>query len=233
MESVIKMSILFGVISLCVGYFGEFISKDVILEKKLELEKKKQETFANIIEEDKKSPRNKIVYLDIVIKDFMTDDRTVRIFIELFFNKVPKTARNFYELCKKNKYAGVPFHRIIAGFMVQGGDITNYDGTGGKSIYGDKFNDENFKLKHDSEGLLSMANKGPNTNSSQFFITLAPSSHLDGKHVVFGKVIEGMEHVRNIGTSPTDFSDRPLQDVLIIFSGEKTMDAKKKKKEEN
>tara|TARA_Y100000748_G_scaffold304240_1_gene313087 strand:+ start:1365 stop:2054 length:690 start_codon:yes stop_codon:yes gene_type:complete len=228
MESVIRMSVLFGVISLCVGYFGEYISKDLVLEKRLELEKKKQEAFTDIIEEDEKKPKNRIVYLDIVIKDFMTDDRTVRVFIELFFDKVPKTARNFYEICKKNKYAGVPFHRIISGFMIQGGDITNYDGTGGKSIYGKEFNDENFRLKHNSEGLLSMANKGPNTNSSQFFITLGACPHLDGKHVVFGRVIEGMEHVRNIGTSPTDFSDRPLQDVLIIFSGEKTPDAKKK-----
>ena len=230
MESVIRMSVLFGVISLCVGYFGEYISKDLVLEKRLEIEKKKQEDFNDIIEEDKKKPKNKIVYLDIVIKDFMTDDRTVRVFIELFFDKVPKTARNFYELCKKNKYAGVPFHRIISGFMIQGGDITNYDGTGGKSIYGKEFNDENFRLKHDSEGLLSMANKGPNTNSSQFFITLSACPHLDGKHVVFGRVTEGVEHVRNIGTSPTDFSDRPLQDVLIIFSGEKTPDVKKKTK---
>ena len=126
----------------CVGYFGEYISKDLVLEKRLEIEKKKQEDFNDIIEEDKKKPKNKIVYLDIVIKDFMTDDRTVRVFIELFFDKVPKTARNFYELCKKNKYAGVPFHRIISGFMIQGGDITNYDGTGGKSIYGKEFNDK-------------------------------------------------------------------------------------------
>lgn len=142
-----------------------------------------------------------------------------RIEIELFDVDVPKTTKNFRELCIQKKYSGSTFHRVIKDFMIQGGDFTNGDGTGGLSIYGDKFDDENFNLTHDDAGLLSMANSGPNTNGSQFFIITQPQPHLDGKHVVFGKVTAGMEFVRQIEDSPVDSNDSPLNPVIVEDCG--------------
>ncbi len=133
--------------------------------------------------------------------------------IELFEKQVPSTVGNFVKLAEKNFYDGVIFHRVIDGFMIQGGDPTG-TGRGGP---GYTFADEiDPTLKHNSEGILSMANAGPNTNGSQFFITLVPTPHLDGKHAVFGKVVEGMDVVRKIGKTKTSKAgDRPVVDVVM------------------
>jgi len=166
----------------------------------------------------KKRRTNPKCYIDIS----MNDQYTGRIVIELRADVVPMTAENFRCLCTHEKGFGFrksTFHRIIPGFMCQGGDFTKHDGTGGKSIYGKKFEDENFVLKHTGPGIMSMANSGPNTNGSQFFICTEKTDWLDGKHVVFGKVVQGLEIVRKMEGVGSD-AGKTKKKVVIEDCGE-------------
>ncbi|KAG9114061.1 peptidyl-prolyl cis-trans isomerase cpr6, partial [Ceratobasidium sp. 392] len=157
-----------------------------------------------------------------------------RVVYSLFSDLVPKTAENFRALCTGEKgvgnagknlsYEGCAFHRVIKGFMIQGGDFTAGNGTGGESIYGEKFEDEAFPVNHTKPFLLSMANAGPNTNGSQFFVTTVPTPHLDGKHVVFGEVVKGKSIIRQVENQPTASGDSPISPCVITKCGELTSD---------
>ncbi|XP_076905454.1 peptidyl-prolyl cis-trans isomerase CYP21-1-like [Bidens hawaiensis] len=166
------------------------------------------------------------VFLDVDVDK----QRLGRIVIGLYGDVVPKTVENFRALCtgelgksasgKLLHYKGTPFHRIIPGFMIQGGDIVCHDGRGNVSIYGGPFRDENFKIKQSHPGMVAMVNSGPDSNGSQFFITTVKAYWLDGEHVVFGKVIEGMDNVYTIEGSAGTYSGKPRKKVVIANSGE-------------
>ena len=167
---------------------------------------------------------NPIVFFDVSIGG----QEVGRMKMELFADVVPKTAENFRQLCTGElRKDGVPqgyknatFHRVIKDFMIQGGDFVKGDGTGSMSIYGPNFPDENFKVKHTTPGLLSMANSGPHTNGCQFFVTCAKCDFLDGKHVVFGRVIDGLLVMRKIENVPTGGNNKPRLPVVITQCGE-------------
>ena len=162
-----------------------------------------QERKDTLKEKDEKKSDSDLVLMETTMGDIK---------IKLFLEKAPITAGNFIELIEQGYYDGIIFHRVIDEFMIQGGDPTG-TGTGGSpNTIPDEFGEG---LKHDKKGVLSMANRGPNTGSSQFFITLVPTPHLNGKHAIFGEVIEGMDVVEKIGKVKTDARDKPLEDVVM------------------
>ena len=163
---------------------------------------------------NKKKKKMDEVYLTISIDNNIAGN----IIIKLFDNVVPKTCNNFRILCENKDYRGCPFHRVIKDFMIQGGDYTNHNGTGGGSIYGEKFEDENFDIPN-SKYFLSMANSGPDTNGSQFFINTTDNAHLNGKHVVFAQIIDGFDLVDHINNIDTGNNDRPNNNIIISDCG--------------
>lgn len=186
------------------------------------------QTAANSQANTNMNPVHSLVFLDIAKQDFLKSPFVGRVVIQLYPKHAPRTAFNFAKLCVDKKYVNIPFHRVVKGFMVQGGDIVNQDGTGTYSVYGGEgstFEDEPFELAHNEAGLLSMANSGPNTNGSQFFILTQPAPHLNGKHVVFGKVIQGMEYIKDIEREVTDPNDRPIRKCYVSNCGALEMES--------
>lgn len=192
--------------------------KPILKKNRLHIKKKKKVKFHQEIKRDSKKHNQNFVYIEIGINQNILG----KIIIELYEEDVPYTCKNFRTLCmNKNNmtYKNSPFHRIIKDFMIQGGDFTRGDGTGGISIYGERFRDENFIFKHDRPYLLSMANAGPDTNGSQFFITTVKTPHLDNKHVVFGEVVKGFEIIDYLNNIDTDENNRPIQNIYINNCG--------------
>lgn len=202
-----------------------FFKKDEPLQKNISIEPYNnldESINVELIKPANYEDINSQPYFDINIGDTYIG----KIVFQLFDEDVPKTCKNFRYLCStgilnKNKpsYQDTLFHRIIKDFMIQGGDITRGDGTGGYSVYGEQFDDENFNLTHNQPGMLSMANSGPNTNNSQFFITLKKTPWLDNKHVVFGIIISGFDVIKKIESYETDEKDKPLEDIIIKKCG--------------
>jgi len=200
------------------------------IRKKYE-EVKKKALELQEVDEDERPPEHNLAELPRVFLDIAIGDAPpVRIVFVLYTDTVPKTAENFRQLCtgehegrtargKLFHYKGSVLHRMIPGLMVQGGDFENTNGTGGESIYGRRFPDESFRDKHTRRGLLAMANDGPNTNGSNFFVSLAAAEHLDKLHVIFGEVAEGMELLDALEALPTDPECRPLTDCVIADCG--------------
>jgi len=187
----------------------------------------KESVYDEIDKTDYSDASNPVVFMDIQIGNRPPK----RLEFELFANYVPKTAENFRALCTGNKgaakcglplhYKGTIFHRLIKDFMLQGGDFERADGTGGESIYGAKFEDENFKCKHLKRGFLAMANSGKNTNGSQFFITFKKTEWLDNNHVVFGCIRNGLDYLKELEETPAE-GEKPTETIKVVDCGEIT-----------
>jgi len=197
------------------NYSNNKLEDEIVVKAQPKVEKKERK------EEFKSKVENREKNLEMIIQK---GAEKFPIELKLYDDITPLTCKNFRFIAKQGingkTYNNCIFHRVIRDFMIQGGDIVNGDGTGSVSIYGNQFEDENFKIKHSKPFLLSMANSGPNTNGSQFFITTVPTPHLDNKHVVFGEVINGMNIIKEIESSSTDSSDKPYEDIKIISINE-------------
>jgi len=215
------------------GYQYFFKSKNLLIENKNEnIKDDEHEPLKNDLNQELMSndeSKKKITSLDKGNPFFIIsigNNIEGKIKFELFDEEAPKTCKNFRHLCTKSllnnnypDYQGSIFHRVIKDFMLQGGDITNFDGTGGLSMYGLKFDDENLEMEHNQPGLLCMANSGPNTNNSQFYITLKETPWLNKKHVIFGIILEGFDIIKKIEKLEVDNNNKPLEEVRIVKCG--------------